>query len=382
LKKNLVIAIYSRPEYYPPTLNAIEFLSEKFDNIYVAHRNYIAFPWDYPENVFLSSNGALRTIKEVENSSGLKKIILFLRFTALLFSLVRKHKADTVLIYDSLPVLSFFLIRPFTRKPRILWYHNHDVSEKQYMRKWSISWWAWKSEKWLFPSVNIFSLPSLDRKKYFPMEKLGGNFFFLPNFPSMRLVKRFVRSRGKIELSKQIRLIFQGSIGPEHGFEEIIEILKNKIQDRELHLTLRGFIDPSYKRQLEDIAKHNGVSEHLAILPFAAYQDILTDAVNYHIGIGIYMKKDIMNSTIGTASNKIFEYASAGMPVLVYDNEYFRGYFGHREWVLFTDTSKKSLIDSIDKSFANFQTLSEKAFDDFSKDLCFEKNFDRILTFI
>ena len=54
-KGDIVIAVYSHPEHYPPTLNAIEFLSKEFKHIYVIHRNIEGFNWKYPSNVTLLS---------------------------------------------------------------------------------------------------------------------------------------------------------------------------------------------------------------------------------------------------------------------------------------------------------------------------------------
>ena len=53
--KKLVIALYSHPDYYPPTLNALEYLSEIYSEIVIVHRNITGFNWDYPVNVKLVS---------------------------------------------------------------------------------------------------------------------------------------------------------------------------------------------------------------------------------------------------------------------------------------------------------------------------------------
>src|ERR1700730_1925355 len=165
-KKNLVIAIYSLPDYYPPTLNAIEYLSGQYDSISILHRNLTGSSWNYPANVRLITPKKLYSVKEVENANIFKKIFWFLQFTLDFFSVINRVRPDTILIYDSLPVLSYQLIQSFIKRPKILWYHNHDVIDPQYVRKWSISWLAWKTEKWIFPKLNIFSLPSMERRDF------------------------------------------------------------------------------------------------------------------------------------------------------------------------------------------------------------------------
>ena len=38
---NLLVCIYSHPDFYPPTLNALNVLSKKFKTINVLHRNFL-----------------------------------------------------------------------------------------------------------------------------------------------------------------------------------------------------------------------------------------------------------------------------------------------------------------------------------------------------
>jgi hypothetical protein len=56
-KKIFMVAIYSHPEYYPPTLNAIDQLSEIAESIIVVTRNNKFSSWEFPENVELHVTG-------------------------------------------------------------------------------------------------------------------------------------------------------------------------------------------------------------------------------------------------------------------------------------------------------------------------------------
>src|SRR4051812_8985623 len=107
----LVIAIYSHPEYYPPTLNAITFLSGYFDTIYVVHRNITAFDWEYPPNVKLLYSGVLLPVGEAERQSTRNKILAFWSFSNLLVNTIRSSGAKTLLVYDYFPWLSYRLFK-------------------------------------------------------------------------------------------------------------------------------------------------------------------------------------------------------------------------------------------------------------------------------
>jgi glycosyltransferase involved in cell wall biosynthesis len=286
---------------------------------------------------------------------------------------MRKYRPDTLLIYDYLAILSYRLVYIFAPKPRITWYHNHDVAEKQYIRKHSISWWSWKSEKWIFPKLQIFSLPSIEREFCFPMKSLTGKFVFLPNFPSELIYKNGISDqRNKDPVFK---ILFQGSIGPMHGLEEIIPLLKERIAGKDLMLVLKGFINPKYLELLKSIAAENNVSGKLLYIGPTDYREVIENGRTCHIGIGIHKKEDIMNKTLGTASNKIYEYSALGLPVILYDNQHFREILGKFEWAFFTDTSSDSLRNCLEKIILDFPRLSSLAVSDFRTQLSFEHYF-------
>src|ERR1700730_7912293 len=100
----------------------------------------------------------------VEKQPISKKLRSFFDFTRRFLKTLKKSQPDAILIYDFLPVLSYRLISTFVHKPAILWYHNHDLAEAVYIKKFSLAWWAWKSEKWIFPKLDIFSLPAMERQ--------------------------------------------------------------------------------------------------------------------------------------------------------------------------------------------------------------------------
>ena len=377
LRKNLIISIYSPPEYYPPTLNAIEYLSGIYEHIYVVFRNYDEeFDWIYPANVHLIQTGKKIHVRKAEAASVWKKIWYFLQYSRLLFKTIRKNPPDTILLYDFFPVLAYRLISPFIKYPATLWYHNHDVGDSQFIRKWSLAWFAWKSEKWIFPRIRIFSLPSVDRQVYFPMEKLMGKFFFLPNYPSIKVFNRYARYQK--DYPDVLKIVYQGSIGPMHGLEEMIRMLGTRINGRGLELIIKGFVSDSYKSDLLALAAGEGTSDKLTIIPPGSYSKVIEQCMRYHIGIGIHRKEDIMNKTLGTSSNKIYEYAAAGLPVLLYDNQQFRDYLGKYEWAFFTDCSKDSLISTLEIIDKNIRELGSHARMDFENELNFEKYFGEV----
>lgn len=375
--RNLVIAIYSHPEYYPPTLNAIDQLAPYYDQIIILHRNITGFDWEYPPNVHLVGPRKLKPVREVEKAGFITKIFWFLQFCRMFIGLNRKYRPQALILYDCIPVLAYRITRLFLVKPAILWYHNHDVADGKYIRKYSINWFAWRSESWIFPRLDIFSLPSKERMEFFPMKTLGGTFVFLPNFPSL---KRYTTEFSKA--SDVIRILYQGSIGPLHGLEQLITLLRKRYNDLPVKLVLKGFVSDEYLAELKSIAALYEVQNHIDYLPPSGYKEVIRNAQNCHIGIGIFMKQDIMNKTLGTASNKLYEYAAAGLPVLVYDIEHFRKELGGLKWILFVDSSQESMNNCISRIVENYEELSLSAINDFKDQFNFEVYFKNVLSIL
>lgn len=376
----LVIAIYSHPDYYPPTLNAVECLAQVYEKVYIVHRNITGFSWKYPDNVELLKTGESINVREAEKKSFFYKLSSFFRFSRLLAATIRKTKAHTLLIYDYMPLLSYRLFRFSIPRPAVLWYHNHDVADPTYLRKYSLSWQAWKTERRIFPELSLFSLPALERKVYFPIEKLKGRFFFLPNFPARMVYGNY--NTGEKKLTGDIRILYQGSIGTGHGIEEIIAILNTTIEGRGLNLVLKGFVSEVYKNELLQLAEEYRVKDRIHFLPPTDYSEVIRNAFTCHIGIGIHKKQDIMNKTLGTASNKIYEYMAAGMPVLIYDNDHFRSMLRNRRWAFFTDTSRNSLIECLQSIISDYPALSKAALSDFESEFNFEHYFHELLSIL
>lgn len=377
-KKKLVVIIYSHPEKYPPTLNAIEILSHHFEKIEVICSNFLESHWQYPSNVKLTSVGSLKKTRNLEKRPMISKFIHWFRFT----NTIKKAQADSqvILAYDPIAIFSYFILSSFfkTKSTKIIWYHNHDVVESSKIRKYSITWWAVKLQKRIFERLSIFSLPSMERIVYFPMGHFNGKFFFIPNYPSKGFFEPFQHQNEAAE----IKIVFQGMIDKGHGFEEVISLLPQKVKQRPLKLILYGPVSKKYKKELEALVEKKGVSNEVSFYDFIPYQDVPDFSRKCHIGMAIFTKDDIMNSTRATASNKIYEYAALGLPVLYYDNAHYRKHLGQYNWAIPTDLSDTSLLKAFNYIMDNYAELSASARQSFLKESNYEKQFEKVVTYL
>jgi hypothetical protein len=280
-----------------------------------------------------------------------------------------------LVLCDPIPTLSFCVIKPFIRKSTNIWYHNHDVSVLDNISKYSISWFSYFAERNIFKRLQIFTLPSEERKVYFPMEQLSGQYFFLPNYPSVEFYSKF---NGSAPSTRSIRLIFQGELSAGHGFEQIILILNESIGGKSIELVLVGRISEKYKLELINHTRINNCENNLIFMDYLPYSELPFLTETCQIGIAIYMKDDVMNNTISTASNKIYEYAALGLPVIVFDKVALKRQLSSYDWCFFTDVSKTSLLSIIENISRDYISLHDAARLAHRENLNFNYWFNRI----
>jgi hypothetical protein len=368
---HVLLAIYTHPEYYPPTINAAEALAAAGHEVTILCSNHAQERSRYEAGISVVTVGDFVPLRAVGQRSTWQKIRHWLAYTARMWRLM--SRADVVLAYDTIPLLSYRVARCFLgKKPRVLWYHNHDVIEMDLQRKYSISWLSARNEPAMFPRLDVFSLPAEERKTCFPMEKLRGQYVFLPNFPALR---RYDRSDLPTKSSAEWRVIFQGSIGPGHGIEAICRLLPMQHAGRPVKLLLKGFVHAAFRQEVEDILAERGASHAVEWLGVTAYEAIAQLTATCHVGIAIFEGQDVMNRTLGTASNKIYEYAACGVPIVYADDAHYRAYLGQFAWALPTDGSPADLERTLRRAFDHSDELAGAACRDFREKLHFERYF-------
>ena len=372
--KNILIATYGHPEFFPPTLNAIDAIAAFTDQVTIVARNVKPNEWAYPSNTKLYLSGRFKSIRETEKMSTLWKVFSFFTFTFHFFNLLRKHKPEWVVCYDPIPLYAYrFAIFFLSRKPG-LWYHNHDVYEIERVGKFSVSGRAVLSEQKYFDKIDLFTLPSKERIKHFPVHKLKGSYFVLPNYPSLKRMGDACKE--KTDPRKELKLLYQGYIGDGHGLDEIIIFLNDH---PDISLTLIGQRDNDYIEKLKSLIAR---PSQINILPPVAYAQLSGITTQYHVGLAIHKPVNTAFRTAAMASNKIYEYPAAGLAIIYYDDEHYKAYLGDYRWAFANDLSPSRLDEQLKYIRTNYDMLSQAAQEDFRNNLNYEKAFQPVRDYL
>lgn len=372
-----VVAIYVDPDFYPPTISAIMNLAERFEEIIVISRNNTKDDYPYPENVRLVKIGKFCTVRQMENQPVWIKAFSFLKFVFYLRRNINNKKTALVLLYDPIALYGFNLIKNIVkRKDKKAWYHNHDMPLQNLDLQFSVGGLAAKYEHSTMDFIDFFSLPSTERKQCYPNFKTDIPVFIIPNYPSLKLYSRPPEKEYKKDT---VKIIFQGFIGKGHSLENFIELLKEKINGFNLQLILKGSVKDEYKEHLNALAEKYEVTEKLKWVPIGPYRELAGLTASCDIGIGINNNADTISKMLSTASNKIYEYAACGLPVLLSDSEQYRKHLDKYDWSFFTDGSVDSLRKNIELIVNNLPSLSKSARLSFEEGLNFETVFKPVL---
>lgn len=369
---SIIVAIYYHPILYPPTLNAIGELAQIYEDVFVVYRATSGYSkWTYPDNVKTYPCGEVKSADEYKKEGFKKKIETFFFFTWTLIKLNKRKRPQTVLLFDYIPTLSWFMCTLLVQKKKpLVWYHNHDVAELGKIRKYSISWFAKKAEASLLKrGIDLFTLPSQERLVHFNTD---AKTMVLPNYPSIAFYGKFSKPECP-EL--KIKLLYQGTISEGHGLKEITQFIAKK-DHIELHLAGpdRSVLVPD----IESAAGENKVFYH-GKLPYNELPKLTTSC---HIGIAINEPNGIIYRTGGTASNKIYEYAACGLPILYFDNIHYNRYLGKYSWAFATNLTLESLTNALYEIVENYQTLSENARHTFETELNYQSAFTEVRKFL
>lgn len=379
MKGRIVAAIYIDPDFYPPTINGILNMAGSSDEVQVITRNHSKADFPYPANVRLKKLGRLMPVRETEKLGFVRKTLTFLHFTWSVLTACLKPGTKWLVLYDAIPLFSFYLIRLLLPSRVRIWYHNHDMPSISSMRKYSIGWFSARYEFAAMKHINVFTLPSVDRLEYYPLRKESLPYYTIPNYPSTKV---YTPVGTKNFEGRDIRVIYQGFIGPGHALEEMISLMRHPVAGRNCQLVLKGSVTEEYKRKLESFAAECGVSDRIAWVGIGPYAELRPLTASCDIGIGIHMNTDNVSKTLGTASNKIYEYAACGLPVILYNTEQFKRYLSEYKWTFFSDGTEATLKQALEVIIPQLPDLSKQARKDFEENLNFEKAFGPFWHFI
>ena len=366
--------VYAHFEAHGPGIYHNELLAKSSGQLDIYYSNVMLTSWVFPDHVrLITDRDNIIPWVEIYKKNHLSKWWFFLKYTIKMFFLIKRNKYDIVVVFNAPTLLSLTIIRFFINKKIKLWYHNYDPIDNTNIKKYSISYFCYRSMMMIFPKLDMFSHSEETRDRFFPLHLLNHQRYILPNYPMIEM-----HSGNKRELnSKTLRIIFSGVISEGNGLEDLIKISSAPIRDFKIHLILKGFITNDYKNQLQKLILETDSSDYVNFIGVGPWKEVPQILRTAHIGVHIFHKDDIISKTMGKGgSGKVFQYIAEGLPVLMSSGFYEN--FKEYDWAIPTSLDHKELVSNITYIVDNYDKLSESATNSFKNELNCDKHFDEI----
>jgi glycosyltransferase involved in cell wall biosynthesis len=379
-KKSIGMLIYANPDHYPPTINAVHLLSEKF-NVVLIGRNQDPPFWEYPANVKVHRLGKYTSVREREQKSAVIKFLEYINFVAQASRLLKD--VSLIYAYDAFGYTIAYLCRLLQPQAIPLIYHNHDLL-RQLLPLSSLSGWVQRGERRWVHKADMVVFPSQERAFSFKnLTDFNRPIMIVPNFPR----KSYFPERQDFlqlisERFQKNQILQQGTISVKSSLLELIDSLT--FLDDCIELKLIGYIFEDDKKNMKEFYTRKKVANRVHYFMPVPYNELPLHTWKASLGVCLYKKVDINHQTMGTASNKIYEYAACGLPVIVSDQPDYREHLGSESWVRFADPddphSIASAVQDIFSDFGKYQAMCLAARQAFEQKYNFESVFSPLFT--
>lgn len=193
----------------------------------------------------------------------------------------------------------------------------------------------------------------LYRERY----QLTQEIFLVMNTPRLRKhLSKNISLRARLGLPRQAKIIcYVGGMSDDNGLSLAVQMLAHAPH---LALVAIGWSNPGYRSEVEALAKKLGVADRVRLLPPQSDKWEWID--NADLGLSVYLLSGgIRFRYLGTSSNKLFEFQSAGVPVVVHETSDQMPWVSKYAWGIGVGHDPKHWAEQITKLLADKKRYRE-----------------------
>jgi glycosyltransferase involved in cell wall biosynthesis len=368
MKPQLLITIYANPDYYPPTVYAVRILSSYF-KIHILCRNMAEPVQEWPREVTVERFGDYASAGNKEAAGAGAKLIEFLRFVARARALNRQLQPAIVYSYDPHGFVAGIVARMGRHsKPLIL--HLHELPETTNPSWNSLDGWVVRAALRGTRKADAVVCPEKYRARQWLMDAGDSrSAIVVPNCPEQSYFappKDWSATIARRFNAKEV--VYVGYAGAENGH---LEGLRSLALTDGIRMRLIGSFRPEFETTFMKLAVELGVAERVIMDGWIPHDEVPTRASSAGAGLSLHKPASKNLEYLGSASNKLFEYAAMGLPAVVPDRASYRDFLGNAEWVTYADVEDpESIAHAIISIFADreryaaMSTAARRAFEE------------------
>jgi glycosyltransferase involved in cell wall biosynthesis len=378
-KAKIGVVLYSNPDHYPPTINAIHLLAKSYD-ITLIGRNQSSPSWQYPDNVKVYRLGIYSSVKEREKASVSSKLWEYINFTKQISTILKD--VDLVYVYDPFSYVAVCLQQNIALKKFPIIYHHHETSEITFPLT-SLSGWIQKLERLWINRASILIFPDQDRAIFFQkIIALNTSPIIVPNFPLKSYFAFDLNWESLInERWQNIILFYRGTIADASAMKETLS--SATLISRNVKIKFVGFLSDSNAVELTKCVNEHSLTDSFTYAGVLDYEELQPHTLKSTVGFALYKNTSFDRVACATACNKIYEYAACGLPIIVSNFPSYRNYLGEESWVFFADPedpqSIANALEDILNDFENYRKMCLAARQAFEEKFNYETVFSPII---
>jgi glycosyltransferase involved in cell wall biosynthesis len=340
LSASLLVVFYSNPDLYPPTFNAVRLFHEaglRVRMITRADTSPQKISW--PGGVVDTRVGPCVSDREKNASSAASKLREYLAFAWA----VRRalHEDPPAVAYAYEPHALTALTLAGCRAPIV--YHRHEAEDDGPIERRTLQGWVQAAARLRAPRAALVVFPEQHRAAdYQRIARDPRPPLVVPNFP---LRAAFPAPDLRALFDDRLRApvaLYRGAIGAGNGVFQMVRALAQL--DPRVALRLCGTAAPELVREFSALAASLGVAERLRYDGLVPFERLNRETVRAAVGLVLYQAVSTNLEHNVSATNKLYEYAACGLPVVAPDRPGFRAYLGGEAWVELADAADPAAV--------------------------------------
>jgi glycosyltransferase involved in cell wall biosynthesis len=217
-------------------------------------------------------------------------------------------------------------------------YQRHEIEELDHLPTRSLHGWILRASLPLSRRAALVVFPEKERARYYlgfsrdPRPPLiVPNFPLRAKFPPVASLAELVRERLRDKV-----VFYRGAIGADNGIPEAVRAMTHLPEG--VRLRLCGPSSPSVAADLEALAAQLGVGPRVRYEGFLpSFEALNQETTRATVGVVLYHAVHTNWEHVGSATNKLYEYAACSLPAVVPDRPTFRSFLEGESWVEYAD---------------------------------------------
>jgi glycosyltransferase involved in cell wall biosynthesis len=380
MKPRLLITIYANPDYYPPTVYAVRLLSCYFA-VHILCRNMDQPFQEWPPEVTIERFGEYASARAKEGANAAAKLIEYAKFAARTRVLIKQMRPAAIYSYDPYAFVATMLGR-VGRRPLPVIFHSHELPETQNLSWGSLENWVVRAALISTKSADAVVFPEKNRARHWLTAAADLRVpTIVPNCPDQRYFPAPADWSDTIAARYRAReAVYVGYASADNGH---LDALRALAMTDGIRMRVIGGFRPEFEASFNELARELRVNERLSVDGWLALDELRARASRASVGLSIYKPVTKSLEYVASASNKLFEYAAMGLPVIVPNRENYRDFLGDAEWVTYADVEQPEsfarALTSIFDDRERYVAMSRAARRAFETEYNYERVFEPLL---